>query len=108
MFLVTVCISLTRRVSCAASCFALICCLSSSFSFFFLSFVSFLILLNLARRVLIFLAVLIFYFFALAPANFAIPHFLGLCIKINDYAAIGLLFFIYLTLIDNAVKMGNS
>ena len=107
MFLVTVCISLARRVSCAGNCFALICCLSSSFSFFFLSFVS-LILLNLACRVLICLAFLIFSFFALAPANFAIPHFLGLCNKINDYAAIGLLFLIYLTLIDNTVKMGNS
>ena len=93
MFLVTVCISLASRVSCAASCFALICCLSSSFSFFLLSFISFLTLLKLARRVLIFSAFLIFSFFTLAPANFAIPHFLCLCNKINDYAAIGLLFF---------------
>ena len=42
MLLVKVCSSFARRVSCAASCFALICCLSSSFSFFFLSFASFL------------------------------------------------------------------
>ena len=94
MFLVTVCSSLARRVRCEASCFALICCLGSS-SFFFLSFASFLILLNLACRVdLIFLALLIFSFFALVLVNFPFPHFLGLCNKINDYAAIGLLFFI--------------
>ena len=90
MFLVRVCSSFARRVSCAASCFALICCLSSSFSFFFLSFASFSILLNLAHRD--FLVLLIFSFFALV--NFPFPHFLGLCNKINDYAAIGLLFFI--------------
>ena len=95
MFFVTVCSSLARRVSCAASCFALICCLSSSFSFFFLSFASFLILLNLARRVdLIFLALPIFSFRAFTLANPPFPYFLGLCNKINDYAAIGLLFLI--------------
>ena len=77
MFLVTVCSSLAWRVSCAASCFALICCLSSSFSFFFLSFASFLILL--ARRVdLFFLALLIFSSFVMVLDNFPFPHFLGL------------------------------
>ena len=94
MLLVRVCSSFARRVSCAASCFALICCLRSSFSFFFLSFAS-LILLNLARRVdLIFLDLLIFSFFALVLVNSPFPHFLGLCNKINDHPAIGLLFFI--------------
>ena len=93
MFLVRVCSSFARRVSCAASCFALICCLSSSFSFFSLSFASFLVLLNLARRAdLICLALLIFSFFALVLVNFLFPHFLGLCNKINDYSAVGLLF----------------
>lgn len=101
MFLVIVCSSLARRVSCAASCFALICCFSSSFSFFLLSFASFLILLNLACRVdLIFLALLVFSFFVMVLVNFPFPHFLGLCNKINDYAAIGFLFFIFYLTFD--------
>ena len=67
------------------------CCLSNSFSFFFLSFASFLILSNLARKVdLIFFAFLIFSFsFFVVFLVDLFPHFLGLCNKINDYAAIG-------------------
>ena len=71
MFLETVCTSLARRVSCAASCFTLICCLSSSFSFFFLSFASFLILLNLAHMVDSFFGSLHFFFLCFGLSQFS-------------------------------------
>ena len=95
MFLVTARISLASRVSCAASRLALICRPSSSPSFLLLSFSSPPTLPKLARR-LTPLALLSFSFLTLAPANFAFPHPLCLCNKINDHAAIGLLFFNFL------------
>ena len=68
--------------------------LLKQFFFFLLSFVHLLFdPVEIGSQGFNFFGFLIFSFLTLAPANFAIPHFLCLCNKINDYAAIGLLFF---------------